>query len=102
MVRSSVSESFDLETFEHVPAGPGIALARVAGRAEGPVGPVALLIDDGRAVHRAAPLTAPDADSGRRGISVPGAGVADPRTAWALELGDGAVVGLPRPQTRRI
>src|SRR4051812_45519727 len=102
MVRSSVSSSFVLESFEHVPAGPGVALARVAGRAEQPVGAVALLIDDGRKAHGVAPLSARDGDSGRWAFSVRARAAADPRTAWALELGEGFVVDLPRPEPRRI
>src|SRR3954447_8427665 len=89
VVRSSVSSSFVLESFEHVPAGSGVALARVAGRAEEPLGAVALLIDDGREVRRVAPLSAPQADSGRWAFSVPATAGGAARPAWAAGPGGG-------------
>jgi hypothetical protein len=103
--------SFDVEAFEQVAAGSGMALLRVVGRWRADdataLGPPTLIVDDGRDAHRLDALTAPGAaplaagpgggTPWRGAFSAPSALLEQRRIAFALDAG-GAVVDLPRPE----
>ena len=100
--------AFEVDRFERVDASAGTVLLRVAGtvRTAGPVpaGAPSLVVDDGRARRRVPALPDPRggavADGGvvRAAFPVPSALLDAGRPAFALELGGGDVVDLPRPR----
>src|SRR3954452_19668244 len=104
--------TFEVQTFEQVPAGPGTVLLRIAGRWVGTarerLPPPLLLVDDGRRTHRlsplpgpddSAPMVAPEGLAWRAAFTAPTELIAG-RTAFALEAGRAGIVDLPRPTGR--
>jgi hypothetical protein len=94
----------EVEEFEQVQAAPGTALLRLSARPSAGVvedGPSTLVVDDGERLHRLAPLPSPPGDDGllRFAYSAPLALIGG-HTAFALELPDGSVLGLPAPTKR--
>ncbi len=107
-----MSTRFDVSSFELVHAAPGTALLRIAGRWTGPVrerlAPPMLVVDDGRRTHRLAalpgpddanPLSGPDSPPWRAAFAAPQE-LLGSRTAFALDVGRGGLVDLPRPGAR--
>ncbi|MDQ6915828.1 MAG: hypothetical protein M3155_08465, partial [Actinomycetota bacterium] len=98
---------FEVERFEQVPAGSGVALLRVAGRWRGHAGEVArpptLIVDDGRAARRLAALPGPESngDPWRAAFSAPAALLSAERLDFALDAG-GTIVDLPHPVEQRL
>lgn len=101
---------FELTSIEHVPAGPDVALVRVAGlwRSAEPVELFAphLLVDGGEGPKRIRPLPAPDGagpkagpqpDAWRAAYPVPAGLVSARGTSFALDAGAAGTVDLPRP-----
>jgi hypothetical protein len=111
---SSVQEpvQFEIDEFERVSAGAGVALLRLAGRwrysgtleLDAPT----LIIEDGRGAHHLRALPGPDATSAaapngrpwRAAFSVPVELLDGSRTAFVLDAG-AAIVELPRPSEPR-
>ena len=102
----------EIERFDHVPAGRELALLRVEGRYRSrlarPLLDAALLVDDGLAIHRHAPL--PESDDLRAGaeddnwlwrsaFAVSVAALEDEETTFQIEVAPGIMVELGRPET---
>jgi hypothetical protein len=93
---------FEVERFESVAAGRGVALLRLAGRwrgeANGTTGRPVLIVDDGRASHRLAALPEPEGqgDPWRAAFSAPADLLSGERLAFALDAG-GETIRLPAP-----
>jgi MFS family permease len=98
---TAASAVFELESFEHVPAGHW-ELVRLIGCWHSPVEePAILIVDDGVRVHRipALPQLAPDGLLLRAGFPVAPELLANRRSAFALEVA-GGWLDLPRPLER--
>jgi hypothetical protein len=107
-----MSVRFEVEGFEQVQATPGTALLRLSGRWQAEVrerlAPPMLVIDDGRRTHRVAalpgpdeanPLAGPDAPLWRAAFAAPAA-LLGSRCAFALDVGRGGLIDIPRPGAR--
>src|SRR3954471_4263190 len=100
--------SLDVERFERVVAPGATTLLRLTGRLSSHAivadDALTLVVDDGRAAHRVAPLPGPRAlvADGRleAAFAVAAAVVASPRPVFALELAEGELVDLPLPEER--
>lgn len=103
---------FEVSSFEQVQVTPGTALLRIVGRWQGPVrerlAPPMLVVDDGRRTHRLAalpgpddanPLAGPDPPQWRAAFAAPVA-LLGGRSAFALDVGRGGLLDIPRPGVR--
>jgi hypothetical protein len=101
-----------VEQFEHVPAGRELALLRLEGRYRSklarPLLDAALLVDDGLAIHRHAPLPAshelrPAASDDewlwRSAFAISVAALEDEETSFAVEIAPNLVLEIGRPGT---
>ncbi len=105
---------FEVSSFEQVQATPGTVLLRIGGAWLGPVrerlAPPMLVIDDGRRTHRVAalpgpddanPLAGPEPTQWRAAYAAPEA-LLGGRPAFALDIGRGGLIDIPRPGVRTI
>jgi hypothetical protein len=99
-VRTS-TPAFEVETFEYVDAGPGVALLRLSGTwgADAPLDDVELVAVAGGQRVALAPLPTPGADDGswRAAYSASPELLSDPDATFELEPADGDPIQLPAP-----